>query len=294
MLVALSPVLVGAQTTGSPGVIETPQRTVVASVDWQAGALEVRVALRIPDDAPIGPDTQERLRSLAIRTFPEVLFEALLPLQIDSLRTFSDALQSAPALAARVRDAAERAAISLPRPDTDLRGTEIVFVVPVFPDLSGAFVRHQIPFDMPRPIEWIPTREASGVVIYAADPLEHHGTNDTTTLRPALFPEIYDTDFRPVLERDMTDPAALDRWGVVAYTDVVDETPWRERIGGDPIRIFAERAFGETPTDIMISPADADRLLANDGNRALLREGRILVILPEGATTQSSGTAGAR
>ena len=96
---------------------------------------------------------------------------------------------------------------------------------------------------------------------------------------PALLPEIYDTNFRPILEQDMIDPAAIERWGVAHYTDQTNPDAWRERAGTQPLRIMARRAFGIIPTDVMISPEDADRILASDHNRNLLRDGRVVIIV---------------
>jgi hypothetical protein len=136
---------------------------------------------------------------------------------------------------------------------------------------------------MERVIEWVPTREFTGVVIYAGDPMPLHGTDERVMLQPALLPEIYDENLRPVLVQDMVDPAAIERWGIVHYTRSTDADLWRDRVGSQPFRITARRAFGVLPTDILIGEEDADRLLSTEHNRQLLRDGRIVVILPDTA-----------
>lgn len=83
----------------------------------------------------------------------------------------------------------------------------------------------------------------------------------------------------------MLRPDWVERWGVVAYTESTNEYEWIDRVGNDPLRILARGVFGVLPTDLIISQADADRLLAHPDNRELLREGRILVIVPPGMTT---------
>ena len=50
-------------------------------------------------------------------------------------------------------------------------------------------------------------------------------------------------------------------------------------VGERPLRIFARSVFGTVPTDPVIDSADASLILANENNRRLLREGRIVFIL---------------
>jgi hypothetical protein len=116
-------------------------------------------------------------------------------------------------------------------------------------------------------------------VIYAKGELPLHGTSEMVELRPCLYPEIYDSNMRLVLERLMVNPEAIERWGVAAYTDEVDESPFFERVGPSPLRIMADGAFGSMPTDIKIAADHADRILASENNRRLLTEGRILIII---------------
>jgi len=76
----------------------------------------------------------------------------------------------------------------------------------------------------------------------------------------------------------MGDPAYLSRWGVAAYSSSLDERPFLERIGYNPLRVFAIGLFGKYPTDILLSREDGYRILSRPHNRQLLKEGRILII----------------
>jgi hypothetical protein len=217
--------------------------------------------------------------------FPQALFSALLPLPVDSRRVIEDAVRENPDLASQIARLAQSAERSLPRPMENMRGVSRTYSVSLFPDLTKLFVNHSVPYQMERVVRWVPTREFTGIVIYAAQALPLHGSEtgsgppEEVQLVPALLPEIYDTNFRPVLEQDMINPSAIERWGMVHYTDQTNPDAWRERAGTQPIRIMARKAFGMIPTDIMISPEDADRILASPHNRNLLREGRVVLIV---------------
>lgn len=259
--------------------------TASSALNWENSTLEI--TLRGQADFTTGnvPARIYRVQQQLERHFPDVLFANLLPLQIDSVRTVGDAIDEEPELTAEISRLADHAHRGVPVPSLDLSTVSRQYRVPVFPDLAELFIGHRIPFRMERVISWIPTREFSGVVIYAVDQLPHRGTNQSVYLKPALLPEIFDTEMRPILEQDMLDPEAIRRWGVMAYTEDFDEDKWRDRIGPSPMRIMAREAFGVQPTDIVIDSNDADRILSSSHNRNLLRNGRILVILAPGQAT---------
>jgi hypothetical protein len=139
-------------------------------------------------------------------------------------------------------------------------------------------VEHSQPGEIPHRIAWFPTREYTGIVIYAGKSLPVHGEAFESPIVPCLFPEIFDDETNPVLSIKMGDPAYLKRWGSAAYTPSFDETPWRERIGERPLHIIATGLYGKHPTDLKISLEDAALILALPANRRLLAEGRVLII----------------
>lgn len=256
-----------------------------STINWEESLLEITVTRRVSENDRNNPAQLYRVQRELEESFPSLLFSELLSLQIDSTRTIRDAILTQPELAAEIRNLADRAERGFPRPARDFRSVTQSYRVPLFPDVASLFLQHQHPFRMERVLSWVPTREFTGLLIYAAEELPLRGTEESTRIVPALLPEIFDTDLRPVLEQDMLLPQAINRWGVAAYTETCDEEPWKERIGTDPLRIMARQAFGVHPTDIIISREDADRILASPHNRELLRQGRILVILAPGMST---------
>ena len=259
--------------------------TVVSSFDWQTGTLALRLRSSVDLDAANAPGRLFEAQRRIEREFPQLLFTGVLPLAIDSTRIVEDAITATPQLAARIAELSDRAGRGVAIPSPTLDAVDVEYRVPLFPDVVELFVTHRTPFRLERLVEWVPSRPFSGIVIYAVDPLPLRGTDKQVLLRPALLPEIFDTDFRPVLRQDMVDPAAIARWGVVAYTEDTDSDLWRDRVGSDPIFVMARQVFGIEPTDIVISPDDANRLLSLPENRELLRQGRILIILAQGQST---------
>jgi hypothetical protein len=271
-----------------PALLASQEFSSESRIDWQTNSFAVELHGRISPTSAPSASALYRLQTRLEQEFPAILFESLLPVAVDSTRTIEDAVRDDPDLASRIALLAESAERDLPRPTTDLRGVSQTYRVPLFPDISRLFVSHNVPFQMERVVRWVPTREFTGIVIYAADPLPVHGSDAGSDesrrshLVPALLPQIYDTDLRAVLEQDMVDPETLRTWGMVYYTDDTSPDAWRRRAGTQPLQIMARRVYGVIPTDIMISPEDADRILASAENRQLLREGRIVVIVATG------------
>lgn len=269
----------------SLGVVSAQNIESASRIDWETNEFAVELEARVTTSASRTASTVHRAQTRLDQEFPEALFSALLPLPVDSRRVIEDAVRDDPDLASQIASLARSAERSLPRPREDLSGVSRTYSVSLFPDLTELFLNHRVPYQMERVVRWVPTREFTGIVIYAAESLPLHGsemergTSEQVQLIPALLPEIYDTNFRPVLEQDMINPEAIERWGVAHYTDRTQPDAWRERAGTQPLRIMARRAFGIIPTDVMISPEDADRILASAHNRDLLKEGRIVIIV---------------
>ncbi len=250
-----------------------------SELDWQRGTIRLTMTATALPGEDIRPEFLHRARRRIDAEFPNSLFEALMPLYVDSVRLVEEVVALRPELASSIAELARKAERGLPRPGANIATVEREFEVPVFPDFVRLFMEHEIPFRMEEVISWIPTTEFTGIVIYAADQLQLRGTDRYEYPAPALLPEIYDEDLRPVLEQDMVDPEAGRRWGVMAYSADTNEDAWQDRIGSRPLRIVAREVYGIHPTDIIIGRDDANLILASKHNRELLKTGRILVIL---------------
>lgn len=263
----------------------------VSTFDWTNSTLRLTVSTRLEPQGRNGAaaswEAQRRLDDL----YQYQLLERLYRVPVDSQRTIGQYIEEDPSIATELLRRAANADRGVPYASRDLSHLLRDYTVRVFPDLAEIFVRHESPFRMEEVVRWLPTRRYTGVVIYAGEPLPIRGelTRDGdpqyADIEPALFPEIFDSDFRPVLQQDMLHTDWIRRWGIVAYTESFDETQWIDRIGNNPLRIMAEQIFGVRPSDIIVSVNDADRLLASSHNREILRQGRIVVIVPAGVSS---------
>ena len=138
------------------------------------------------------------------------------------------------------------------------------------------------------PLIPVPTVDYTGIIIIADRELPVRGRHGTAMLEPSLFPRIWDTNMNLIFERNILDTSRLDTTLIVRYTDsgsILRPTPsglegeLAALAGPRPLRIFAREVFGVYPTDPVIDHNDALRILSNENNRRLLREGRVILVL---------------
>jgi hypothetical protein len=98
-------------------------------------------------------------------------------------------------------------------------------------------------------------------------------------VEPCLFPVLYDEETNPVLNKWMCDPEYLKKWGMVVYSESNDETEFLNRIGLYPLRTMVHQIFGKYNSDILLPDDVVKKLLSNKANRAMLQQGRILIII---------------
>ncbi len=246
-------------------------------VDWEGRNLLVRVELDLAKAGIRLPGGRLEAERLVERELASLVKSAVFALRVDSWRdvaaTVADGeldINGLIGLAASAR----RESASFAR---DMRTFEARYAISLS-DVARLYIRGQEAVPLPAPLGYTPSRAYTGIVIYAEGALPIRGERVSESLRPCLFPRIYDEDMVPVLERRNVEPAALAAWGPVGYADAVDAAAW-ERVGDDPLRVIARAVFGTNRTDIVLSREDAARILALPENRALVERGRVLVVL---------------
>ena len=142
---------------------------------------------------------------------------------------------------------------------------------------------------IPAPIGWAASRAYTGIVIYADKPLPVYGERGVVgTLHRSLFPRIFDAEMGIVMDRWVVEPKVLVDSGPLGYVTARSADD-EARVGDDPLLLRAIGLFGVDRADLLISPADAARILANPANRELISQGRIIVVVPRDKISPPGG-----
>ena len=268
--------------------------TIIArsSINWNTGVLQLELTSPV-DSRSSNPASASTTTSAHIRrVMPQHMLSALLEIQVDSRRTVGTLVQENPSL---LRSLETLASSANPRPSRlsqDLSQVRVEFTLNLFPDLIQLFIRHQTPNPVPELFVRQGTGVFTGLVIFAANPLPARGetlrgSQVQSILQPSIFMRIFDQDLRTIYESNMVDPMLLKNHGSAAYTSSFDESPYRDLIGNNPLRLTATEIFGVTNTDIILSNEAVQVLLANPQNRKLLQEGRVLIIVNDQVLQQT-------
>lgn len=252
---------------------------VTRRVEWAAGRIVMEVTRALDPSTPSLVRAKADAETDLEQQFPGTLARALGPLTVDSSHKLSGYFASDPGLYARLNDIALHAQ----RTDLFLTGdfTSLVarYAIPFFGEQGiGSPLYPSKATPIRRRLGDVTTRAYTGVLIFARGILPSAGSSRMVAARPALFPRIWDEQMNLVLDKDMCTPESLARWGMVGYSQAVDDPAADLRVGNVPLRLAARGVFGDNDTDIVISMDGARQLLALPENITLLQTGRIVIV----------------
>jgi hypothetical protein len=270
---------VPAQTTDDR-ILNTIQATSRSFIDWENKRLHILLSAPVDSGDIRNRSTLVSRKETELKNMFAPLFPLFIqPLRIDSSRHYIDLMKLDPNLALRVKDLQAEALLLRSQPTEDLRTITLEYLLPLVPHLTAPLVDFQQPIELDRILSWHPKAEYSGLVVHATGPLPWFGSDRNASLSPALFPRILDEDSRVILDVGRMLPVAARRWGTAAYVSAANSRDLSDRVGANPLITTARGVFGTTPSDIIISKADADQLLYDESSRRALREGRILIVV---------------
>lgn len=200
---------------------------------------------------------------------------------VDSISSINDWIKYSPVLQSSLFAVADNPQLRKVSMDSILQNVTVEYQLPFYgPNgLMRNFVTHSRLATLPVTLGFYPSREFSGIVIYAKGEVPVWGTDKVDKLTPALLPKIYNDELELIASPFMADPKMLNRWGFVVYTNSVDEQEFIQRIGNYPFRTMLRSIYGVNNTDLIITKDVALKLLSSRDNDRIIREGRILIII---------------
>jgi hypothetical protein len=136
------------------------------------------------------------------------------------------------------------------------------------------------------PLNPVDAGSYTGIIVIADGELPVHGKRAAALPLPCLAPRLWNSDMGLLFDRSKTQ-ADIIPFFYMSTENILSArpgglTPEAEAVvGANPLRIIAAEVFGERPTDLVIATDDAVKILANEDNRRLLREGKLIIILNE-------------
>jgi hypothetical protein len=276
-LLCLAALAAGGAQEGAP---RAPYAT-RAKADWKERVLRLEVEIDLASAGLKMPQGRLDAERMMERDIAGLAKDAVLSLQADSHRTIEAAVADGTLDAERLVALTDLARVESSSFSKDMRKFSATYALSL-DALATLFLSGGEPSPIRAPLEERPTRDYTGIVIYAKGRLPVHGEGADGSAVPCLFPRIYDGEMRLLLDKSVVAPEVLARsgpsGGVLGYASGLGVEAG-ERVGGDPMRVMAVELFGDARCDYVISREDALRILSNPVDRELLRQGRVVVVL---------------
>ncbi len=248
--------------------------------DWQAGTVRLDLRCSLDNRQRLSPALRRRCLDRIERLLPRALIETLSSRPITSDTTFGSRFSEDPPFTGHLAETARKATRSSTFFSQNVSRFQAMYRIPLYPDIVEPLIGHNKARTPPPLLEYTPTGNYSGIVIYVEEKPPLFGTNRQTQLTPALFPRILGPDLEPVIERNMVEPETLTQRGMVAFFDHAQIHQVSSRVGEVPFHTSAEAIFGVQRTDIVVSARAARRLRASEHMYSLIREGKIAIVAP--------------
>jgi outer membrane protein OmpA-like peptidoglycan-associated protein len=251
-----------------------------STVDWVQHSFSSRITYDLLHDRLPFPSGRNAAFMQIKNRLPLLLKDPLLSLNVDSMTILGDWVVDQRVNLAELSQVINNAKYTAGVLNQDSSGMLVEHSL-ALPQVSALLVRHRVPYTPRIPIEQVPTRPYTGIVIDARGTLPVHGEFGSEKGEPCFFPRIWDDTMDLFYERNMADPQRMLDYGIVQYDYTADETRYQSRIGRNPLRITARKIFGINRTDPVIARADALRVLSSPENRKLLEDGRVVILLDQ-------------
>ena len=259
------------------------QDTVSSRVDWVRSKVTITIERPVPLAGPNRPAAVADTQAAILRDAPPLVAAELALIRYDTYRSIGEFVAAHPDRVGRLDETARTARPVTYSVSTDLRLARVTFEIDLHAQLAGRFVTHTRPARLPVHLGWVPSDAYTGVIIYAADRLPVHGTTSSRHIEPALAPNLHYIGSDGLIYRltghESFSAEVLRLAGPVEYSASVADAERSERAGNRPLRVLARGLFGEVPTDIVLGLSDAKLLLADESNRRLITDGRIVVVI---------------
>jgi hypothetical protein len=266
----------GAAVSAAPRAPASPYK-VDAKIDWKARVLSLRVTLDLEAAGLRLPSGRLEAQRMAERDLAGLARPSVFSVRFDSYRSVEDTIADGTLDAQKILSLPAAVKLASSSLTKDLRAYAADYELGL-DDIAALYLDGYSPAPSTRPVDAVPTRDYTGIVVYAKGELPVRGEAVKSRAAPCLFPRIFDEGMRLVLDRDKVSAEALASGGVLGYADEIGFEAG-SRVGGDPLRVMALEVFGDGRTDIVISRQDAMRILSSPANRELLRQGKVVVVL---------------
>lgn len=250
----------------------------ISNIDWVSRNFTSRISLDT-EKAKLKMPSGKKKASYTIKSkMPQLIQEPLLSLYADSKYSLDDFVISEDLSLDEVHSFIMNGYKTPDVFSTDIKKLNTTNTLQI-DQIGKNLVKHKDPYEPELPIDLIPSRAFSGIIIDARGLYPVHGEYIKSETYPCFFPKIWDENMNTIYEKSMVLPEIVEENGLVFYDYSDDPKRYVNRVGYDPLYIKAQKVFGRNRTDPIISREDALKILTVPENLELLKNGKVVILL---------------
>lgn len=256
-----------------PGNMES-----TSSINWITRKFVSKISLDT-EKAKIQMPSGKKLASGYIKTrMPQLIQPPLLSLFVDSARSLGDYVFSEQVTTDQIYNFILS---GYKTPDVFTNYTKKLNTTNTLNvnDIGKTLVKHKYEYTPEEPIDSVPSRAYTGIIIDARGKYSVHGEYVKDNVYGCFFPKIWDENMNIIYEKSMVNADVVKNKGLVAFDFSDDATRYEDRVGADPLYIKTMEVFGRNRTDPIIRRNDALKILSVPENIELLKQGKVVILL---------------
>ncbi|MDR0388338.1 MAG: polymerase, partial [Treponema sp.] len=179
-------------------------------IEWERMELNATVTLNLAAAGIKLPTGRSQAEEIIDIEYVNLILPSILAIPVDSSDNIDDLISRGEfplRLPSFIAGAARKVPPAL---STDLASLSVSYTIDLT-TISSRIIRHSRAMELPRPLTPVPSAEYTGIIIIANEEMPVHGRNSTALAEPCLFPKVWDTDMNLVYERNVLDPANLEK-----------------------------------------------------------------------------------
>ena len=249
-----------------------------SSVDWTQNNFYSDIRLDVGKKDYSAPSNKNAAEALIKLKMPSLIKDPLLNLFVDNENYLGDIVTGGELTLENITDIIESGKRNTPvlAIGTQSLGTTNTINMTT---ISRLLVRHQYPYTAEEPLETVPSRSYTGIIIDARGSIPVHGEYVSSAVYPCFFPQIWDENMNRIYEKNMIDNDVATSRGIVHYDYSEDDRRYEDITGTDPLYIKAYKVYGRNRTDPILRRRDALKILTVPENLTLLKQGKVTILL---------------
>ncbi len=252
---------------------EGPRLESTSSINWVTRTFTSNLTLDTNKAGLVMPSGKKKASSIIKSKMPQLIQPPLLSLYTDSTNTIEDLV----ILEDLTLDQVYQFILNgYKTPDVFTPDAASLYCTNTLnvDEIGEKLVKHSYAYSPDEPIDIVPSRVYSGIIIDARGKLKVHGEFVNGDTSACFFPTVWDENMNIIYEKNEVNPSVVKNSGLVSYDYSDNPERYEWRIGTDPLYIKAVDR-----TDPVIKRSDALKILTVPQNVKLLNEGRVVILL---------------